>query len=676
MHAMEPLDSFVDEAERRALLRKLVSCRAMKDVRPYVRREEVLYATDYELEHPEEVGSVLDLSVYFHRLDLAHKFLTFAGRVAAQKLVKISTRALAWAARDGREALLRQLLDLQGDVSQKDWHGHSALHAAVLRGHATTVRALLASGAWQEEVNKEVVEQWAHHWHLLPTFQGCGVALSRVPRRCSGASSRRLGKETGPMASRVASSKVHLANVTRLQSLLLKAIEAEELAEIEGLVQQGAPLLAKYSSQRTAGRGLELPSPTMKDKDTAVDLVNPVDWAALALKFRAAVKLLEVGDGKVEFGRDQQGSYFVRHSLAKQTRRALTVAAFRNATQLLAMLLARNADVKQTNAYGESALKLATRQGHEKAVAMLLKHGAWDAEERKQELLQLARSRGVASILEEAGVSATAAKEVEIVPPSVPPSDTLIDELRSIGDDGDRAFKVDRFLELAGQVVQPPGVAPQELASPSRARRLLRPASAPSHARVSDTPMEIVMTKMELRRESSALAADLHHAIRKGDLARIQALELRGASFQGQFDIGQGVLGNCVDLACTVGQPQVAMALLSIAQQRGLELAANAKAAFFWAVLQGSSDVLQVLLDGKASPGQRLHASSDTEPGSTALELAILAWRAKEVDMLLGAGAWEHETEERQVELLACVSMRKPIQAVFLARGLDTGGGP
>jgi len=662
--------------ERRPLLRKLVACRGMKEIRPHLRQEAVLYADDYDLEHPEEAGSILDLAIYFHRLDLAEKFLTFAGRASAERLVQLSKRAVVWAARDGREAFLTKLLSLKGDISRKDWHGRSPLHASVLRGHTETTKVLLQHRAWDVETDKEVVEHWVHHWKLVPEFDAAGVHLDRAPpQRGASRSTTPLleSKDDVPNVeatpARVGVNKAQLAKMTKdLQEQLMKAIEDENLVEIESLVRRGAPLQPKYSSHRLEARFTE---------DDAVDLVNPVDWATVTSKFRAAEKLLEIGDGTLTFGRDQVGSYLVRNNLAAQTKRALPAAAFRNEWRLLRQLLQRKADVSQKSPHGESSLMLAIRQGHDKAVEILLQHGAWESEDMKTEVMLQARSQGMSSVLAAAGVLAEGNVEAEPVPPRA----VLIQKLTS-GADRDKPFVVDRLMEQVSR----PTSAPSSMQASPRARRGLPPSpvaaavqSRPSSAknvssqRVSDTPLEIALTKTEYLREHAALTSDLKFAIRKGDLAKIQALVAHGASLKSRFDLRQGLEGNSVDLACVSAQPAAALLLLKLAEERNQDLVKEASAAFFWSILHGCDDVLKALLDGGIDVGLTcpLHTAAGTRRPTTALELAIMSWRDKEVGMLLRAGAWEKEDKEHQAELLESIAMRKSIATAFRDVGID-----
>merc|ERR1711972_1027218 len=58
----------------------------------------------------------------------------------------------------------------------------------------------------------------------------------------------------------------------------------------------------------------------------------------------------------------------------------------------------------QQNSEGESALHAAVRTGNREAAALLLQYGAWAVEEQRRDVLKSALVKGVACVLEGAGV--------------------------------------------------------------------------------------------------------------------------------------------------------------------------------------------------------------------------------------------------------------------------------
>lgn len=99
------------------------------------------------------------------------------GEQEAQHLVARSVRALALAARDGREHLLRELLRLNAPVQAKDAAGRSPLLLATRGGHRSCVQALLEAGAWSEEAAPQAVVDWAANMRLDEVFSSSGVPM-------------------------------------------------------------------------------------------------------------------------------------------------------------------------------------------------------------------------------------------------------------------------------------------------------------------------------------------------------------------------------------------------------------------------------------------------------------------------------------------------------------------
>jgi len=110
---------------------------------------------------------------------------------------------------------------------------------------------------------------------------------------------------------------------------------------------------------------------------------------------------------------------------------------------------------------------------------------------------------------------------------------------------------------------------------------------------------------------------------------------------------------------------------LADTQKIGDLLAAEAHAAFFWAVSQGYLEVLKELLRRGAdvaqpSPLRTLEAMQ----GKTALAVAVLGLRKAEVQLLLKYGAWDKEPEPRRQLLLSWAQERKPIAEAFREAGV------
>eukprot|EP00449_Zooxanthella_nutricula_P038719 CAMPEP_0198598374 /NCGR_PEP_ID=MMETSP1462-20131121/145557_1 /TAXON_ID=1333877 /ORGANISM="Brandtodinium nutriculum, Strain RCC3387" /LENGTH=189 /DNA_ID=CAMNT_0044330035 /DNA_START=25 /DNA_END=591 /DNA_ORIENTATION=- len=170
----------------------------------------------------------------------------------------------------------------------------------------------------------------------------------------------------------------------RLREQLMRAIERDDCNRIASLVRSGAPLHKLYHHPELVGRKVE---PSVRD----AALVNPVDWAALQLRLRPALLLLELGDERTGEGDPRPWPQELpRPSLASQTQVALVVAARYGHLGLLRGLLERGAPVAQQDHEGVSALRAAVAAGHLEAASLLLQYEAWVSEERRDEVLRLA----------------------------------------------------------------------------------------------------------------------------------------------------------------------------------------------------------------------------------------------------------------------------------------------
>jgi len=167
------------------------------------------------------------------------------------------------------------------------------------------------------------------------------------------------------------------------------------------------------------------------------------------------------------------------------------------------------------------------------------------------------------------------------------------------------------------------------------------------------------------------LRGQLQHAIQKANIGKIQGAVARGAPLEALFDLGFGSAGNCLDWACTCGKPEVVPILLQMADERsiGSHLALEAHQALFWAVSQGYTEVLQLLLErgadiSRTAPGQ------DPATADTALRVAVVGSRKAETALLLQYKAWDLESDESKEQLLALAARRRSIAEAFQEAGI------
>jgi len=427
--------------DARATVRKAVSCRGLPEIKALLRREAAI--KEYALEHPGETGSILDLALHYQRPEVAQCLIKFYGeRGRLPELIQASRRALVWCARDGRADLVGTLLRHGMDVTQRDWHERTPLHAAFLRGHRECAQMLLRLGAWDAEPDKDDVCKWAIHWHLEPLLKALGVvpgagqlddtsagatrkqrlhgtgltpdqiahAELATPLRAHGAqpqgTDRRLyatggvnGNNTAreiadspkedpeitrrcvqPRAEHLAQSEATQEHLELLRAELCHAIQKGDVKHAASAVKRGAPLNEQYD----LGYG---------------ELGNCIDWACVAESPAVALKLLELADDRGVGG-----------VLAAGSKSALCWSVIRGYTEVVLQLLKHGADPGQRNATwpaGETALSLAVSGWREEEVAALLIFGAWNHEpqDTRPALLRSAMLRGpVAQAFRKAGV--------------------------------------------------------------------------------------------------------------------------------------------------------------------------------------------------------------------------------------------------------------------------------
>jgi hypothetical protein len=191
-----------------------------------------------------------------------------------------------------------------------------------------------------------------------------------------------------------------------------------------------------------------------------------------------------------------------------------------------------------------------------------------------------------------------------------------------------------------------------------------------------------VRSLCELTTGEAQLRGELTRAIRKGDTVKIHGLLARGAPLEAAFDLGYGESGNCIDWACVNAQPALALSLLSKADQRGLgdALAQTAKAAFFWSIVEGYSEVLEELLRRGADVSMKSPVKSldiwSTPGKQTALATAVAGARKVEVAILLKYGAWSYETDAQRAQLFEWAVCRKPVAEAFQEAGMYSAPSP
>lgn len=178
----------------------------------------------------------------------------------------------------------------------------------------------------------------------------------------------------------------------------------------------------------------------------------------------------------------------------------------------------------------------------------------------------------------------------------------------------------------------------------------------------------LAVTSHELNTDEVRLRGELTRAIRKGELDLLRGLVHRGVPLEVAFDLGYGETGNCIDWACVSGKPDIAIALFGFADGQGLgdALARGAKAALFWSVSQGYTEVLRELLRRGADVGQDSPLGSlKMVQGHSLLAAAVFGVRKAETLELLKHGAWEKEPDSQRQQLLAWASARKPVAEAF-----------
>lgn len=671
------------------------------EVRSLVRRGAPLLAK-YDLdEFAKDKGTALDLAVLASRHALALEFFELSPK-CAHELSRKSVRALAWAARDGKHTLVETMLNFgAGAGAGRDAEGRSALLLAATRGCRECAMLLLRAGAWSSEPAPEEVSRWAIQWKMAKAFEDLGaiVGVQASPKLGSAVDSREMpwllkkvrpDRPLSPIRRQIPNPGANPIHVHRTQDdvrkRLLAAIRKEDEAEILALVRKGATLLPRYHHP---GYNLEIGA-------GPGELVHPVDWAALDIRFKSAVCLLGLSDLAVAFERDVGGSENVPVTLARDCKYAVYLAARHGHPGLLHALLERGGNVGQV-VHGESALLAAVRFRWEPCARMLLHAGAWECEGQPHDVLRHAREAKIHCVLEVA-----AGWDGPLVARPVSGRTATSDRELVQGNVRLNLEGVKKDLERPTTPATTAGLSawtPETSASRPWSSRRWPPSSPGRHAagtglaavsqlRVGPStasdlgwsqlnagtthPADTNLSWRHLTTEETRLRSELAIAIRKNDTKLVRSITLRGAPLDAAFDLGFGERGNCVDWACVCSRPAIALELLQLAGHQGgglaEHLATTARAAFFWSASQGHLAVLKELLRLGADVAQPCRVWS---PSESALALAVFGLRQEEVRLLLEHGAWQFEPEWRQLEISKWAQSRPPIVYAFRMAGVE-----
>lgn len=474
-----------------------------------------------------------------------------------------------------------------------------------------------------------------------------------------------------------------------LRRALKSAITKDDAIAIETAIRRGAPLYPHYF-HGPAGPGAS--NPYLQK----LGMVNPVDLAALELRFRAAMQILEIGEGRLMYTEARpRPAKHDHHRLAAGTKMALNMAAKHGHLGLMRMLLEHGCPVGQKDTEDQSALLIATHAGKVEATSLLLQYGAWQVEEQPDEVLAAAEQKRLlptfvslgiglpsemgANTTVEADLQSTSPQRQSALPWS-PPTSKL--NTPSIGARREACFK-DGYsnsvmqsrnrgaTRVANWCWAPHGSLPTTPTSAAAGGAVSLPMTGTQTLGSAEAGLFHELTSDEVR-----LRGELTRAIRKGDLLTIQGLLARGAPLEAAFDLGYGSKGNCIDWACVCGKQAMALSLLSLADKKdmGDSLAQTAKAAFFWSVTQGYPEVLEELLRRGADVSQKAPLKTmDTGPGGqTALGAAVFGARTDEISILLKYDAWKYESEAQRAQLWEWATCRKPIAEAFREAGIQS----
>mmetsp|Transcript_122947 Transcript_122947/g.217709 ORF Transcript_122947/g.217709 Transcript_122947/m.217709 type:complete len:358 (+) Transcript_122947:81-1154(+) len=143
-----------------------ITLRGLKEVKDLILKGAPVCAM-YDLDElGRDQGTALDLAISEKRYELVQYMMKEETSGCGEYLVRASVRVVAWAARDGKDNILQELLRLGADANQCDEKGRSALHLAALRGQKDCVRTLLKAGVWEKESQQDAVRDLAAQWKI------------------------------------------------------------------------------------------------------------------------------------------------------------------------------------------------------------------------------------------------------------------------------------------------------------------------------------------------------------------------------------------------------------------------------------------------------------------------------------------------------------------------------
>lgn len=463
----------------------------------------------YDLGACSSSASAVDLAMFHRRPELSLSLLTAAGSVrgerTAQELAQRSVFALAWASRDGRTRLVNEMLRLRASPgNSKDERGRSPLVLATLRGHSTIVEALLEQNAWNVEPEPNQVRKWVRSWKMEPVFDAAQAPLNpgekesddilspsrrkirkpwqhqreveeatakgKPPPVDATSTSRSVTPRTGrgagqtpspppqtklepvkkPPAGPASNAVLALRLQDGLRLKLVRAMQTESCHEIEDLMRRGAPLVRHYPPPHM--------DPCLAGRNMNEALVNPLDWAVLAFKFRAATTLVLANMGMETMQRAHDiplmmgngENTYTKSVLVAEAKVALHGTAAQGHLPLLKLLLEATADVSRLDGEGASALLHAARRGQGEAASLLLQRGAWRHEQQKSEVLAAARANGVESVLEVGAELCGFGEAAEVLTLDAPVQDVPVTRYRVINSEG---LPVREGVELNSPIV-------------------------------------------------------------------------------------------------------------------------------------------------------------------------------------------------------------------------------
>ncbi len=247
--------------------------------------------------------------------------------------------------KDGQPRVLRQLLQQDINLEEKDADGNTALHWAVMAGHKDCLEALLKSGANIESKNES--GETALHWAAEKGHKDCLDALLGAGANIE------AGDDYGATALCWAAMAGH-------KDCLEALLGAGENIEVENNDRMIALRSAAFNGHKNclevllgAGANIEAED---NDGDTALH------WAAEKGHKDCLEVLLEAGTN-IE-AEDNDG------------RTALHQAAANDHKDCLDILLEIGASIEAEDNYGWTALHLAARAGHKDCLDALLGAGA------------------------------------------------------------------------------------------------------------------------------------------------------------------------------------------------------------------------------------------------------------------------------------------------------------